>query len=59
MKLDQSGLIQYHSAEVEISDSLGDIEKHFACVQHHHTLGVTAIEKSSGNMINADEAALD
>ncbi len=58
MKLDQNGLIQYHSAEVEISDSLGDIEKHFACVQHHHTLGVTAIEKSSGNMINADEAAL-
>ena len=41
-----------------IFDYKGDIEQNFACVQHHHTLGVTAIEKSSGNKINADEAAL-
>ncbi|MGB4970861.1 MAG: 4Fe-4S dicluster domain-containing protein [Saprospiraceae bacterium] len=52
------GYIQYYNTEVEVSNSLGSIEKHFACVQHHHTLGVTATEKSSGNIINADEAAL-
>lgn len=52
------GYIQYYNTEVEVSNSLGSIEKHFACVQHHHTLGVTAIEKSSGKVFNADEAAL-
>ncbi|MDQ3140916.1 MAG: 4Fe-4S dicluster domain-containing protein [Bacteroidota bacterium] len=53
-----NGYIQYFNTNVEVSKSLGSIEKNFACVQHHHTLGVTAIEKSSGKKINADEAAL-
>jgi len=52
------GYIQYFNTEIEVSQSSGTIEKHFACVQHHHTLGVTAIEKSSGQKFNADEAAL-
>lgn len=52
------GYIQYFNTEIEVSQSSGNIEKHFACVQHHHTLGVTAIEKSSGQKFNADEAAL-
>ncbi len=52
------GYIQYYSSEVEVSKSIGSIEKNFACVQHHHTMGVTAIEKSSGKQFNADEAAL-
>lgn len=52
------GFIQYFATSVELGKSTGNIEKNFACVQHHHTLGVTAIEKSSGNKINADEAAL-
>lgn len=54
----ENGYIQYYSTEVEVSASSGKVEDHFACVQHHHTLGVTAIEKSSGTKINADEAAL-
>ncbi|HEX5626237.1 MAG TPA: 4Fe-4S dicluster domain-containing protein [Saprospiraceae bacterium] len=52
------GYIQYYNTQVEVSQSLGSMEKNFACVQHHHTLGVTAIEKSSGQKFNADEAAL-
>ncbi len=52
------GYIQYFNTEVEVSNSLGSIEKHFACVQHHHTMGVTSIEKSTGKKFNADEAAL-
>ncbi len=52
------GYIQYFHTEVEVSNSTGVKEKNFACVQHHHTMGVTAIEKSSGQKFNADEAAL-
>ncbi|MBK9632821.1 MAG: Fe-S cluster-containing hydrogenase [Saprospiraceae bacterium] len=55
---DANGFTQYYNTNVEIAASAGKIEKHFACVQHHHTMGVTAIEKSSGQKINADEAAL-
>lgn len=52
------GYRQYYSTTVSVSDSLKAIEKHFACVQHHHTFGVTAIETKTGQKINADEAAL-
>lgn len=52
------GYVQYYNTNTQVSESLGKIEKHFACVQHHHTFGVTAIETSSGNEFNADEAAL-
>lgn len=58
VQTDTKGYFQYYNAEVNLGKSKGDIEQNFACVQHHHTLGVTAIEKSSGNKINADEAAL-
>ena len=44
--------------DIKVGNSSGVIEKKFVCVQHHHTLGVTAIETSTGNKINADEAAL-
>lgn len=52
------GYVQNYSTSVSLSDSLQSIEKNFACVQHHHTFGVTAVETSSGKLINADEAAL-
>lgn len=52
------GYRQYYQTGVTVSDSLQTIEKHFACVQHHHTYGVTAIETKTGQKINADEAAL-
>ncbi len=57
LKID-NGYFQYYSADVTIANATGKQEKHFACVQHHHTLGVTAADKSSGEKFNADEAAL-
>ncbi len=58
LKLDENGHTQYYIDGVELKNAHQGLEKGFACVQHHHTFGVTAIEKSSGNKINADEAAL-
>ncbi|NOT36104.1 MAG: 4Fe-4S dicluster domain-containing protein [Saprospiraceae bacterium] len=58
LKLDENGHTQYYAEGVDLADANQGIENGFACVQHHHTLGVTAIEKSSGKKINADEAAL-
>ncbi|MBK9107894.1 MAG: 4Fe-4S dicluster domain-containing protein [Saprospiraceae bacterium] len=52
------GYTQYYNTSASLSESLKSIEKNFACVQHHHTFGVTAVETSSGKVINADEAAL-
>ncbi|MBK8955521.1 MAG: 4Fe-4S dicluster domain-containing protein [Saprospiraceae bacterium] len=52
------GYVQYFHTSVSMSESSKTIEKNFACVQHHHTFGVTAVETSSGKVINADEAAL-
>ncbi|MBX7164282.1 MAG: 4Fe-4S dicluster domain-containing protein [Saprospiraceae bacterium] len=54
----KDGYTQYFLTDIKVGNSSGVIEKNFACVQHHHTLGVTAIETSTGNKINADEAAL-
>ncbi len=54
----ENGYVQYYLTDVQVSNSSGKIEKNFACVQHHHTLGVTAVETSTGKTINADEAAL-
>ncbi|MEP7195351.1 MAG: 4Fe-4S dicluster domain-containing protein [Saprospiraceae bacterium] len=58
LKADANGYTQYYIDGAELKNLNEGIEKAFACVQHHHTLGVTAIEKSSGKKINADEAAL-
>lgn len=58
LKLDENGHTQYYIDGVDLSDAGLGLEKGFACVQHHHTFGVTAIEKSSGKKFNADEAAL-
>jgi molybdopterin-containing oxidoreductase family iron-sulfur binding subunit len=54
----ENGLFQYYVTGVELTAEAGDIEKDFACVQHHHTFGVKAVEESTGEVINADEAAL-
>ncbi|HRD08587.1 MAG TPA: 4Fe-4S ferredoxin, partial [Saprospiraceae bacterium] len=50
------GYPKYYSDKVEVSNKQGK-EKEFACVQYHHTYGVTAKETSTGQTINADEAA--
>ncbi|MDX1685339.1 MAG: Fe-S cluster-containing hydrogenase [Saprospiraceae bacterium] len=54
----EDDLFQYHISGVEKISDAGEIEDDFACVQHHHTFGVKAIEESTGEVINADEAAL-
>jgi molybdopterin-containing oxidoreductase family iron-sulfur binding subunit len=54
----KDGLFQYHVSNVELISEAGAIEENFANVQHHHTFGVKAVEESTGEVINADEAAL-
>jgi Fe-S-cluster-containing dehydrogenase component/anaerobic selenocysteine-containing dehydrogenase len=55
---DANGLIQYYGKDVKISAKVG-IDKEFACVQHHHTMGVKGVDKTDGDkIINVDEKAL-
>jgi MoCo/4Fe-4S cofactor protein with predicted Tat translocation signal len=51
-----NGLTQ-NFANIKVSGKVGD-DKDFACVQHHHTMGVTAMGKEEGVVINADEKSL-
>lgn len=44
-------------ATAKVSAKTGK-DKAFACVQHHHTMGVTAMGKEEGKVINADEKSL-
>ncbi len=53
----EGGLIQYYAKDVKVSDKVG-ADKHFACVQFHHTMGVQAMGKEEGEVINADEKSL-
>ncbi len=47
----------YYASGVSVSNKVGE-EDNFSCVQYHHTMGVTAEDKATGETINADEAAL-
>lgn len=51
----EGGFTQYYltDAKVTVTDNF---EKDYACVQHHHTMGVQA--KQGDKVINADEAVL-
>ena len=51
------GLTQYFNTAVQVGKATGEVEKHFACVQFHHTFGVKAKDEN-GQLINADEAAI-
>ena len=51
------GLAQYRAAEVSVSSKKGK-EEHYSAVQYHHTMGVTAPDNQTGEIINADETAL-
>jgi len=51
------GLVQYFGADVKVSDKVG-VDKHFASVQYHHTMGVQAMGKEEGKVINVDEKTL-
>ncbi len=53
----EGGLIQYFAKDVKVTKT-GTVDEHFACVQHHHTMGVQAMGKEEGTVINADEKSL-
>jgi MoCo/4Fe-4S cofactor protein with predicted Tat translocation signal len=52
-----NGLPQYYATNVKVSEKSGK-DDWFACVQHHHTMGVTAMGTEEGKVINADEKSL-
>jgi molybdopterin-containing oxidoreductase family iron-sulfur binding subunit len=51
----EGGFTQYYAVDAKVTPT-GTVDKDFACVQHHHTMGVTG--KQNGKTINADEAVL-
>lgn len=53
LKVDEYGYTQYYTTVQNISKSVGK-EDFLACVQYHHTMGVTGANKS-GQTINVDE----
>jgi molybdopterin-containing oxidoreductase family iron-sulfur binding subunit len=53
----EGGLIQYFANNIKVSERIG-ADKHFASVQYHHTMGVQAMGKEEGKVINVDEKSL-
>lgn len=53
----KDGYRTYHQPNVEVSGKVGE-EDHFSCVQYHHSYGLKDTDSSTGELINADEAAL-
>ena len=49
-----NGVTVYHSDKVNISEKVG-VVKDYACVQYHHTMGVTGMDKETKKKINVDE----
>jgi molybdopterin-containing oxidoreductase family iron-sulfur binding subunit len=50
-------LTQYYAENITVSERTGK-DKDFACVQYHHTIGVTAVDPETGEKFNADEREL-
>lgn len=48
---------QYHTDQVSLTGKVGE-EDHFSCVQYHHSYGLKGESAETGEIINADEAAL-
>jgi len=51
----EGGFTQYYLTDATVTPT-GTIDNDYACVQHHHTMGVKGLQ--NGKMINADEAVL-
>jgi len=51
----EAGFTQYYATDAVVTPT-GTVDKDYACVQHHHTMGVTG--QQNGKTINADEAVL-
>lgn len=62
LSLDEYGNTQYYATDVDVSGRMSK-DKEFACVQYHHTMGVTArsddgqivMDESTGKPLNVDE----
>jgi len=54
LNIDEFGNTQYYSTKVEVGDVV-EVEDYFACVQYHHSMGVTGTSKDTGEKINVDE----
>lgn len=52
----EGGLIQYFAKDAKVSGKVGE-DKYFACVQHHHTMGVAGVN-NKGETVNADERSI-
>lgn len=62
LMIDADGNTQYYATSLTISDKV-ETENEFACVQYHHTMGVTArdesgavvLDEATGKPLNVDE----
>ncbi|MEM1219550.1 MAG: 4Fe-4S dicluster domain-containing protein, partial [Bacteroidota bacterium] len=54
LSFDNNGYIKYYADIEAISDKV-DTDKLFACVQYHHTMGVTGTDPETNEEINVDE----
>ena len=54
LSIDANGNTRYYATEVAVSDKVG-VEPEFACVQYHHTMGVTGTDPETNETINVDE----
>jgi molybdopterin-containing oxidoreductase family iron-sulfur binding subunit len=57
LSLDANGNTQYWASGVNVSGKVGT-DKEFACVQYHHTMGVTGKVEGKEEKLNVDEVAL-
>ena len=54
LSFDANGNVKYY-ADVESVSDKADTDKLFACVQYHHTMGVTGTDPETNEEINVDE----
>ena len=64
LSFDANGNVQYYAASATVSEAV-EVEKEFACVQYHHSMGLTVKENGetkndpeTGKDFNIDEKAL-
>ncbi len=57
LSIDKNGNTQYYATNVSVSEIVGR-EKELACVQYHHTMGLTGTKTGSDEVINVDEEIL-
>ncbi len=56
LTIDADGNTQYYNTDVKVLGKAGKYE--MACVQYHHTMGVTGKKEGSDEVINVDEQAV-